>query len=221
MDAKDRATPQPPDTPPKTRPPQFEGLALVLLSLATVGTAWCSYQSVAWGAVAQGTMNKSVAASRNALAAELQSTQLSLLDVLLFSQYLNAHASSNEPLSRFYADRFRAEARTAFDAWLATHPFENTNAPPHPFVANLYQPRLLESARAAEIESQRLAVAAGEAGRTSRSYVLITVVLATALFCSGTAPKFDKPYSRRIVLAIGLGAIFFALTRFVLLPVQL
>ena len=27
----------------------FEPVALVLLSLATVGTAWCSFQAAAWG----------------------------------------------------------------------------------------------------------------------------------------------------------------------------
>jgi len=65
---------------------------------------------------------------------------------------------------------------------MATHPFENTNAPPHPFVTNLYKPRLLEEARLEEADVQRLWEKAGEAGRTSRSYVLITVLLAGALF---------------------------------------
>ena len=29
----------------------FEPVALVLLSLATVGTAWCSFQAAVWGGV--------------------------------------------------------------------------------------------------------------------------------------------------------------------------
>ncbi|MCI0745509.1 MAG: hypothetical protein L0Y58_08900, partial [Verrucomicrobia subdivision 3 bacterium] len=160
----------------------------MLLSLATVGTAWCSFQAATWGGVSQRNTNLSAASGRRAAADQLQSYQMALLDVLLFSQHINARASSNETLSRFYADRFRGEAKTAFEAWMATQPFENANAPPHPFVTNLYKPRLLEDARLAEAESHQLWQRAGEAGRTSRSYVLITVLLASALFCGGTAP---------------------------------
>ena len=73
----------------------------------------------------------------------------------------------------------------------------------------------------AEAESQRLWQQAGEAGRTSRSYILITVLLASALFCGGTASKFDVLLIRRGVLGLGLAAFVFAVARLVLLPIQL
>ena len=199
----------------------FEPVALVLLSLATVGTAWCSFQAAVWGGVSQRTMNLSAVSGRRAAADQLQNSQMGVLDVMLFSEYINARASSNEALARFYADRFRGEAKTAFEAWMATKPFENPDAPAHPFVTNLYQPRLLEDARAAEAESQRLWQEAGNAGRNSRSYVLITVLLASALFCGGTASKFEALWIRRAVLALGLAAFVFAAARLSLLPIQL
>ncbi len=199
----------------------FEPLALLLLSLATVGTAWCSFQAASWGGVAQRLMNLSTASSRRAVTAEIQSYQVTLLDVLLFSQHINARASSNETLANFYADRFRGEAKTAFQAWLATQPFENPNAPPHPFTTNLYHPRLLAEAQSAEAEAQRLWQQSGEAGRTSRSYVLVTVLLACALFCGGTASKFDTPWVRRAVVVLGLVAFVFAAQRLSSLSIQL
>jgi hypothetical protein len=199
----------------------FEPIALLLLSLATVGTAWCSYQAAVWGGISQRLTNLSAASSRVAVTQQLQSYQMALLDVLLFSQHINARASSNEALAQFYAQRFRAEAKTAFEAWMATHPFENTNAPAHPFVTNLYQPRLLMEARNAETEALRLWQQAGDAGRNSRSYVLVIVLLACALFCGGTASKFEIVWIRRVVLALGLGAFVFAAQRLALLPIQL
>ena len=208
----------PGDTKPKHA--LFEPVALVLLSLATVGTAWCSFQATVWGGVSQRTMNLSAAVGRRAAANELQSLQLAMVDVLLFSQYINARAVSNETLAQFYADRFRGEAKVAFENWMATRPFENPNAPMHPFVTNLYQPRLLGEARVAEEESQKLWQQAGEAGRTARNYVLITVLLASALFCAGTAAKFDSLWVRRAVLALGLAAFVFAAARLFLLPIQ-
>lgn len=198
----------------------FEPVALLLLSVATVCTAWCSYQAATWGAAAQGAVNRANAASRTAITHQLQSSQLAVLDVLLFSQYVNARASSNDVLAAFYSERFRGEAKTAFEAWLATRPFQNPGAAPHPFVTNHYQPRLLLAAEEAQDEVAREFTAAGEAGRTSRAYILVTVVLASALFCGGTASKFDQSLSRQIVLVLGLGAFLFAVTRLVLLPVQ-
>jgi hypothetical protein len=128
---------------------------------------------------------------------------------------------SNEPLSRFYADRFRGEAKTAFQAWMATRPFENPDAPPHPFVTNLYHSQILENSRLAEAESQQLWEAGGDAARTGRSYVLVTVLLASALFCGGTAGKFQGIWIRRAVLALGLTAFVVAVTQLWLLPVKL
>jgi hypothetical protein len=198
----------------------LEAAGLLLLSLATVGTAWCSYQAASWGGAAAGEMNKSVAASRRAAVDQLQAYQVQLVDVLLFSQHINARANSNETLARFYSDRFRGEAKTAFEAWLATQPFENANAPPHPFVTNLYHPRLLMDAQAAEAESQTFSERAGEAGRISRNYVLLTVLLACALFCGGTAAKFDQVWMRRAVLVLGIAIFVFALQRLAQLPIS-
>ena len=203
------------------RPAWFEPTALALLSLATVGTAWCSFQAAAWGGVSQRSMNMSAASSRRAAADQIQAYQLALLDVLMFSQHINARASSNDSLARFYADRFRGEAKTAFDSWIATRPFDDPGAPPHPFVTNLYKPRLLEQARVAEAEGQKLWHQAGEAGRTSRSYVLITVLLASALFCGGTASKFEVAWIRRSAVALGLAAFLFAAARLLELPIRL
>jgi len=199
----------------------FEPLALLLLSLATVGTAWCSFQATVWGGISQRSMNLSAAVGRQAAASELQSLQLAMVDVMLFSQYINARAVSNDTLAQFYADRFRGEAKAAFEAWGATGSFTNPNAPMHPFVTNLYQPKLLAVAHAATADSQKLWNQAGEAGRVARNYVLITVLLASALFCGGTASKFDALWVRRSVLAMGLVAFVLAAARLLLLPVQL
>jgi hypothetical protein len=205
----------------KSKHALFEPVALVLLSLATVGTAWCSYQAAVWGGVSQRTMNMSAAASRRSAANQLQSYQMALVDVLLFSEYVNAHSSSNDTLAAFYTNRFRPEAKTAFDAWMAMRPLENSNAPAHPFVTNLYQPKLLVDARLEEQEGQRLWQQAGDAGRNSRSYVLVTVLLASALFCGGTASKFETPWIHRAALGLGLAAFIFAAMRLLLLPVRL
>jgi hypothetical protein len=205
----------------KTKHPAFEAVALVLLSLATVGTAWCSYQAAVWSGMSQRIMNMSATASRRSVTAQLQAYQFGLLDVMLFSEYINARSTSNQVLASFYATRFRAEAKTAFEKWLAMHPFTNPNAPPHPFVTNLYQPQLLVQSRVDDEESQRLWQHAGEAGRNGRNYVLVTVSLAAALFFAATASKFQTGWIHQAVLLLGLFAFLFAAVRLFMLPIQL
>jgi hypothetical protein len=211
-----------PSSPPNPGPKAgLESVALLLLSLATVGTAWCSYQATTWAASAQRLINQSIAASRVAATDQLRAAQITMLDVMLFTEFVNARASSNEVLARFYTDRFRGEAKVAFEAWLGLRPFENPDAPLHPFVTNLYQPQLLTEARVAEGEAMKLLKESGEAGRVSRAYVLVTVLLATALFCGGTATKFNTNLIRRAVLGLGVAAFCYASARLVLLPIQM
>lgn len=198
----------------------FEPVGLLLLSLATVGTAWCSFQAASWQGVSQRLMNLSAASGRRAASDEHKAFQLAVLDVMLFSEYINARAASNEFIARFYADRFRGDAKVAFNAWIATNPFENSNAPPHPFVPSLYKPKLLDSAEEAQSESQRLWEQAGNAGRNGRTYVLMTVLLASALYCGGTASKFNAEWVRKTVLAVGLSALTVAVIRLMALPIQ-
>jgi len=198
----------------------FEPIGLLLLSLATVGTAWCSFQAASWQSVVQRFMSQSATSEHRAVASELKASQLLVLDVMLFSEYINARESSNEKMASFYATRFRGETKDAFNAWMAFKPFENTNAPPHPFVPSLYKPKLLTDAAEAQAESDRLWEQAANAGRAARNYVLITVLLASALFCGGTASRFDSAWIRRTVLTVGLSAFGVAAVRLLALPIQ-
>ena len=55
-----------------SRRARFAAVALVLLSLATVGTAWCSFAAAVWAGLSQRLTNLSAASSRRAVTAELQ-----------------------------------------------------------------------------------------------------------------------------------------------------
>jgi hypothetical protein len=196
----------------------FDAIAVILLSLATVGTAWCSYQATAWGSHSTKLSSQSVIQAHTAATARLKANQMLLMDAFILTQYLNAKNSSNEPLARIYSERFRPELRLAFDAWMSTRPFENSNASPHPFVTNIYQPPILADADRFDSESDRLWSLAEDADKVSRRYILTTVLLAAALFFGGTAPQLKTPRGRRAVLLLGLIVLFAAFGSFFNLP---
>ncbi len=84
----------------------FEPVALVLLSLATVGTAWCSYEATVWGGVSQRTMNQSAVAGRSSAAKELQSLQFKLADILVLAD------ASDPAMKRTEEQSIRPRLRT-------------------------------------------------------------------------------------------------------------
>ena len=116
-----------------------ELVATVLLAVATVATAWSGYQSTRWN----GEQSKA-AARANALridsakAAGLANSQ-SEIDVATFTQWVNAYAQEQTELADFYFKRFREEFRPAVDAWVATRPLQNPEAPLTPFAMPQYK----------------------------------------------------------------------------------
>jgi hypothetical protein len=191
----------------------FEALAVVLLSLATVGMAWCSYQASGWSTRSGDLSLQSASLGRDVATFRIKAEQGITRDTFVFGEYLKAVETTNETLAKFYRGRFSPELKQAHEAWKA----RGSNGD-DPFATNFYRAAWLAQAEAAEPESERLWYEAGEAGETSHQYTLISVLLATALFFGGTAPRFERPRKRCIVLALGLATLLTSLIMFVTLP---
>ena len=83
------------------------------------------------------------------------------IDVATFTQWVNAYAQKQTELADFYFKRFRKEFRPAVDAWVATRPLKNPQAPLTPFAMPQYK-------LAARAEADRLDAAGGGARRQRR-----------------------------------------------------
>ena len=74
------------------------------------------------------------------------------IDVALFTQWVDAYARDETELERFYRKRFRPEFQPAFQAWVATRPRKNPEAPLSPFAMPQY--KLAATAKADRLEAQ-------------------------------------------------------------------
>jgi hypothetical protein len=109
---------------------RLEVVATVLLSLATVATAWSGYQASRWnGEQAKAFSRANAARVESTKAADLANAQQQV-DVATFTQWVNAYALDQTELADFYFARFRKELKPAVDAWVATRPLQNADAPP-------------------------------------------------------------------------------------------
>ncbi len=180
-----------------------EFVATVLLAVATVATAWSGYQSTRWnGEQAKAGGRSSALRIESAKAAGLANSQTEV-DVASFSQWVNAYSLDQSELADFYFKRFRPEFKPAVNAWIATRPLKNPDAPPTPFAMPQY--RLQARVQADRLEAQAEVFAAQVRRNIQRAsnYVLAVVLFASALFFAGISTKLKSPKLRVAMLCVG------------------
>src|ERR1043166_2050807 len=160
-----------PSTAPNTELNQkkkwVEPVAALLMALATLSTAWCSFESAAWTRQSNRLMNEFNTLERKAGLLRIQGMQQATIHTGMFMQALAAHQAGNENLVNFYVERFPLELRKAYDAWIAQNPFENPKADPHPFVSKLYMTPGTREAAEATAKAANSQHQAGQAGSVS------------------------------------------------------
>ena len=187
---------------------RLELIATVLLSVAAVGTAWSGYQASRWNAEQSKAAARGTAARiESAKSAGLADSQTQV-DVATFTSWVDAFAQDQTELADFYFKRFRAEFRPAVEAWVATRPRHNPNAPLTPFAMPQY--RLQARADSDELAATAETWAAKARRNVDRStnYVLGVVLFAAVLFFAGMSTKLRTPSLRRALL--GMGIVLFA-----------
>ena len=199
---------------------RVELVATVLLAVATVATAWSGYQSTRWnGEQAKAGARANALRIESAKAAGIANAQ-TVADVSVFTNWVNAYAESKTELSDFYLTRFRKEFKPAVDAWIATRPLENPNAPPTPFAMPQYT---LEAREESERLSAEAEISAAEARRDiqrASNYVLAVVLFATSLFFAGMSVKLAAPRLRVVILLLGCAVFVFTTVWIVTSPVS-
>lgn len=186
----------------------------IVLSLTTVASAWCAYQSTLWSGVQTFRLAASNKASREASTAQMNAIQARSFDASMFISYLEAQSRGDKRMETVLFERFRPPAKKAIDAWLATDPHNNPAAPSHPFVmAEYVSPELEESKKHLEHSAQTYA-GAQTANENADTYVLLTVLFASVLFFAGIAGTLDSPRLRQIIFVIAI--MLFGITMIVL-----
>jgi hypothetical protein len=196
----------------------IEPVTALIMALATVGTAWCSYQSAAWTRHSNRAMNQFNMLERKAGLLNIQGTQAATIHTAMFMQVLAAQQSGNQKLADFYVQRFPPDVRKAYDAWIAQKPFENPNADPHPFVPNLYETRGAREAAEATSNAATQIDDARRAGTLSGQYLANTVLFAAVLFFANAASKFEIRWVRRTSFLFAVAVFAFAVVRVATLP---
>jgi len=193
----------------------LELAAVLLLSLTTLATAWSGYQAARWSGE-QSTLFAQASATRvRAGQHSARAGQLRLDDLIRFNSWLAAREGGDRRLAAIHEERFRAEFRPAFRAWLARRPF-TTQGVPGPLYLPQYHVAEQARAEAADRAADRLFQEGTEAKNNDDHFVLSTVFFAAVLFFAGISLRLDWLRLRVFVLALAttmlLGGVVFVLS---------
>ncbi len=194
-----------------------EIVSAVLLSIASIVTAWSAYQSTRWSGV-ESTHNIAASSARVESTREFtMASQRYSIDSILFSQWVNAYASGNQALETFYRERVMNELFVPrLDAWIATDPLNNPDAKRNPLISEEYRVELLQPSLDLIEEAEANSQKAQRANSHADNYVLTTVICATVLFFAGIANKFSSRDIKAAMLVLAtitlLGAIGFIIS---------
>lgn len=168
----------------------------VLLSIVALLAAWSGYSAAKWGTESSLSLAKASGVRSKASVAAIQATQIRTLDSVTFNAVETAYVSHDSKLFNLAVERLRPGYRPAFEAWIATHPLKNPNAPADP--SDLPQYRIPQEAQAQLLTAQANSYfTKGEAAAaTADKYVRLTVLLAAVLFLVGIGSRFPLPIAR-------------------------
>jgi hypothetical protein len=197
-----------------------EFFGALILSAATVATAWCAYQAALWSGDESKFYFEASAAQVESAQLENTALQRAGFHVGLFVEFAAAKSQDNQKLADFLYQRFPPELKTATDAWLATDPLNNPAAPPSPFDMPEYRlPEQDDAEKAAQLAIKKF-TAAGKADERADNYVLLTVIFATVLFFSGISGKFQWQVIDAAVLVLAVVVLLGGLVLLFQIPIQ-
>jgi hypothetical protein len=185
----------------------------VLLSIVALLAAWSGFAAAKWGTEQRDKLAQASGERSQANRAYLEAESLRNFDSTTFDAWFSAYTVGNKQAMTIAERRFRPEFQAAFDAWRATHPETNPNAPKGPTYMPQYRQPGLARANALDRQADETFNDGSDAGTTSDDYVRVTVFLASVLFLIGISTQFTVRGVRFALAGFGAALLIFSLVQ--------
>ncbi len=190
----------------------------VILSFATLLTAWNGFQASQWSMMQGRNNNLAIGLRVKATQATAIGTQHQQVDLSTYIAWLQATSAKDQVLADFYRARFRAEFKPAFEEWVASAPLTNPDAAPTPFALPSYSVAKFQEASDLEQQAGEASKRGMEAGDNSRGYVITTLFVAAALFFAGISRTFNYRAVRVVLVILSVLLLLIGLANVIGLP---
>jgi hypothetical protein len=186
----------------------------LLLSVVALMAAWSGYAAAKWSTESRVGLAEASTQRTKASRADLKAISVRNFDSSTFEAWFSAYTAGNRQAMTIAERRFRPGFAVAFDAWRATKPETNPNAPRGPTYMPQYRQPGLREAAALDKQADESFASGEDAGTKSDKYIRTTVFLASVLFLVGISTRFPLRGGRYAL--VGLGAVLLVIS-FVLL----
>jgi len=196
----------------------IEMVTVLVLGLATVGTAWCGYQASQWNGVQSTATSTSLDQRVEASRLFGVATQKVSYDSSMIAQYAQAVQAKNTQLVAFYrATLIREELLPVIDRWEAE--IRAGGTPTRLVDDTSYMDDQLGPYRTSTAKADASTKDALRAGNISHDYVVNTILLAVALFFSGVLSSFRYRPARLLLVVAAIATVAVAAVNLADLPI--
>ncbi|HUU74701.1 MAG TPA: hypothetical protein VMW63_01275 [Methanoregulaceae archaeon] len=191
---------------PEKGTPKIDAFFAILLLIATLSTAFCVYQATRWNGLQAVDFGESAKLRTESIRATNTANSQLIIDVQLYTSWVNAVSKDDHIQAKFIEERFREEFRPAFEAWIA----QPSNDPKNPIPAGspFDLPEYALSKYDESIRLEEEATAAFNKGKDANEngdfYILNTVLFAIVLFFCGVYSKWESIKIRIGILLVAL-----------------
>jgi hypothetical protein len=200
------------------RSERLELVATILLGLATVASAWCTYQAQLWDSEQLEKLGAAGALQSQSARALDVANRDALLDAATFANVLQAEGRGDNRTAAFLAANARVPFRPLLHRWMATQRAPGGQPQGTPFEDPAYRDDLQKETVALQQKAEAAMRAGHIANSNSDLFVMRTVMLAMSLFFLGIAGQLNGRQARH--LAVIFGAVILAGTLLSLLALH-
>jgi hypothetical protein len=190
----------------------------VLLSVVALLAAWSGYAAAKWSTESRVALATASSLRIEASRADADSGELRDFDSSAFEAWFAAYTAGNKTAMRVAERRFRPEFKVAFDAWRATKPETNPEAPRGPTYMPQYKRPGLVEARVLDDRAKAVFRDGEQDGSTADKYIRLTVILASILFLVGISTHFPYRGVRYGLVGLGVALLVLSLVQLSRLP---
>lgn len=183
----------------------IEIVTVLLLAVATVGSAWSAYQVARWNGVETDEARASAVFRIEGSREYALATQIVAYDSATVSQYAAAVSTDNERLQEFLRTTLvRPGFLPVLESWEAQIAAGQT--PTNLIADEDYLDELFAAADGADADAAGANARSEDAGANADDYIRLTLFFASALFFAGITASFSNRLSR-LMLLFGAGGI--------------
>jgi hypothetical protein len=175
-----------------------EIIAVFLLAVTAILTAWCGFESSKWGGMMSIQFSQASGARIQSVDFASASRDAQAVDLSLYTEWVLATERGDTGLADYVRERFSPAFAVAFDDWESGG--ENLKSP---FAEESYVPAGREKAAAAAARADAKFDSALVSNQRGDNYSILTVLFAMVLFFTAMSQRSTSNFAGWFLLCLG------------------